>query len=195
MTDLPAQRVLLECVAVIDQQGISYAVMGGFAVRAWGIPRPTFDADVAVVVNGEQWAALLSSLEAEGFDVPSEHSTGFLDKLGPFQKAKVSRFYEGFVWSTDLFIAGDSFLESAVSRARRAVIGGVTVRVMAPEDIVLLKLIAGRRKDLADIDEILMISTNIDRDYLDLWAARLGVADRLADILPREAPPNPDKGV
>jgi len=43
VTDLPIERVLLESIDQIERLGIDYAVMGGFAARAWGLPRPTFD--------------------------------------------------------------------------------------------------------------------------------------------------------
>jgi hypothetical protein len=51
VTELPIQGILLDTVAVIEGLGIPYAVMGGFAARAWGLPRPTFDADIAIGVD------------------------------------------------------------------------------------------------------------------------------------------------
>lgn len=184
MTELPVQRMLLETVSVIERLGIPYAVMGGFAARAWGLPRPTFDADIAIAVDAEGLQGLFDALEQVGFEVPPEHRTGFLDVVAGFQKAKVNRFLDRHVWNTDLFVVNGEFLESAVARARRTTIGPSRVRVMAPEDIILLKLIASRRKDLADVEEIVALCRDLDVSYLRGWAARLGVRDRLKEFFP-----------
>jgi len=182
VTELPIQRILLDAVAVIERLRIPYAVMGGFAARVWGLPRPTFDADIAVAVDADGLQQLFVALEEEGFDIPQEHKTGFLDVIAGFQKAKVNRFLDRHVWHTDLFVVAGEFLSSALARARRATIAGTALRVMAPEDIILLKLIAYRRKDQADVEEILAVSTDLDVAYLQGWAARLGIGDRLAEF-------------
>ncbi len=184
MTELPIQRILLEGIAIIERLGVPYAVMGGVAARAWGLPRPTFDADIAVAVDAEGMQKLIAAFEAAGFDVPTEHRTGFLDAVGGFRNAKVNRFADGHVWSTDLFVVQGAFLSSALARARDARIGGAPVRVMAPEDIIPLKLIAHRRKDLADVEEIVACCDNLDMSYLHSWAAKLDVVDRLREFFP-----------
>ena len=185
MTDLPVEQVLLESIAQVERLGISYAVMGGFAARAWGLPRPTFDADIAVAVDAAGLQRLLAALEAAGFDVPPEHRAGFLDTIGELEKVKVTRFVARHVWSTDLFIVRGAFLNSALSRAVSAMIGGKPVRVMTAEDLILLKLMAHRRKDLADIEDIISGCPTLDERYLRVWAAKLDVANRLAEFLPR----------
>lgn len=184
MTELPIQQILLNSIVEIERLGIPYAVMGGFAARAWGLPRPTYDADIAIAVDSDGLQRLLNALDAAGFDVPAEHRSGFLDTVGSFQKAKVNHFACGHVWSTDLFLANGAFLESALARARAAPIGTARVQVMSPEDIILLKLIAHRRKDLADVEEIVVLCPDLDASYLRRWAATLGIADRLAEFLP-----------
>ena len=185
MTELPIQRVLLEGLAQIKRLGIPYAVMGGFAARAWGLPRPTFDADIAIAVDAAGLQRLFVALEGVGFDVPSEHKTGFLDDVGGFKKAKVNRFEDQHVWATDLFVVQGGLLESALGRAREANIGPERVRVMSPEDIILLKLLASRRKDLADVEEIVVVCKDLDTRYLEDWARRLNISDRLSEFFPR----------
>ena len=56
---------------------------------------------------------------------------------------------------------------------------------MAPEDIILLKLIAYRRKDQADVEEIFAVCKDLDFSYLREWAAKLSLEDRLAEFLSR----------
>ena len=54
---------------------------------------------------------------------------------------------------------------------------------MAPEDVILLKLIAYRRKDQLDVEEIVKVTPDLDKAYLRSWAARLDVSGRLAEFL------------
>jgi len=55
--------------------------------------------------------------------------------------------------------------------------------VVTPEDLVLLKLIAGRPRDLGDIQDTLTAQGQLDAKDLSHWAERLGVSDRLDEAL------------
>jgi hypothetical protein len=55
MTDLTA--VIHELIGLFDRFRLPYAIMGGIAVRAHGLPRPTFDVDF-VFMQGQLEQAL-----------------------------------------------------------------------------------------------------------------------------------------
>jgi hypothetical protein len=57
------------------------------------------------------------------------------------------------------------------------------IQVVTAADLILFKLMAGRRKDWVDIDNVLAIQGVPERPYLDRWATTLGVADRLHRVL------------
>ncbi|MBL9000831.1 MAG: hypothetical protein JNK25_06810 [Phycisphaerae bacterium] len=57
---------------------------------------------------------------------------------------------------------------------------------MSPEDIILLKLIASRRKDLADIEDITAACADLDVEYLRSWAVDLGISERLKEFFPEQ---------
>jgi len=78
LTELPIQRILLEVIGVLERLKIPYAIMGGFAVRTWGVPRPTYDADLAVSADEKGLNTLLSALEKARFEIPPEHRKGDL---------------------------------------------------------------------------------------------------------------------
>jgi len=183
MTELPVQRLLLDAVRVLDDLGIPYAVMGGFAVRAWGIPRPTYDVDLAVAVDEAGLEQLLSGLAEAGFDVPDEFRRGFRDIIADMRKVKVTRFVEGSVWEVDLFVAEGRFFEAAMPRRRPCPLEGRAVQTLAPEDVIALKLLAYRRKDQLDVEEILKVTPELDVDHLRRQARLLGVESRLAAFL------------
>jgi hypothetical protein len=56
LTELPVQALLLEAIEILDRLHVDSMIMGGFAVRSWGVPRPTYDADLAVAAEGEALA-------------------------------------------------------------------------------------------------------------------------------------------
>ena len=57
------------------------------------------------------------------------------------------------------------------------------VYVVSAADLVLFKLIAGRRKDWVDIDNIVAVEGVPEPGYLETWARLLGVEDGLRRIL------------
>jgi len=72
-----------------------------------------------------------------------------------------------------------TYQKQAVERAVAHVLDdGTTIRVLAIEDVIIHKLIAGRSKDAADVESILATDPDMDMAYLDHWLAEWGVADR-----------------
>jgi hypothetical protein len=51
------------------------------------------------------------------------------------------------------------------------------------EDLILLKLIAGRHRDRGDIDDLLLTRSELDEAYLRRWAGPLGVEAKLDEVL------------
>jgi len=52
--------------------------------------------------------------------------------------------------------------------------------------LILLKLIADRPRDWIDIADVLFVQGSIDETYLEHWANRLGVRDRLQRALAQD---------
>lgn len=72
----------------------------------------------------------------------------------------------------DVVIAGTDYQRGAVARAHREPVGGAAdVPVLTVEDVILHKPIAGRFRDLADIEAILAAQPNLDEAYLTEWTA------------------------
>jgi predicted nucleotidyltransferase len=57
-------------------------------------------------------------------------------------------------------LAGSSLEEEFLQRARIVDVGGVRVPVIAPEDLIVTKLLAGRPKDLEDARTVLIAQGN-----------------------------------
>jgi hypothetical protein len=179
VTDHPVFRVLHKTLDVFEGARVDCAVMGGFAVRHWALPRPTYDVDFAVAIGGEPLVRLLRAFEAAGFTVDHQFLTGFTDALAGLRKVAVSSFDSGAVWGVDIFLATTPFVRSAFDRRVRTEVEGRKLAVVSVEDLLLFKLLADRTKDRLDVEDTLLVCGPVDLPHLKKWAKHLGVTDRL----------------
>ncbi len=144
MMDL--RRTLDEVRAAFESRGIEYALIGGFALAAWGCPRNTIDLDL--LVRTDQLPAVDDALTSVGYSrwFRSENIT-HLDRGGD----PANRI--------DLLHAFRPASLAALGRVRRIPLGdgAGTVPVVEPEDLIGFKIQAlvndprRRAQDTADI--------------------------------------------
>jgi hypothetical protein len=177
---------------VLTTRGISHAFIGGLAMNAWSIPAPTYDIDVCAELAPEQVPGLVADLDRAGFVPPP---TSWLNSVGSarFQEFTVHWPYGTGLRAADIFLATDAFQKSALSRRRPVELAeGFRTSVIAPEDLLLYKLVAWRAKDRAAIERLLAVQSNLDWAYVRDWAGRLGVSPRLEEAR-RESGLDPEK--
>jgi len=164
----------------VEGLNVPYAVMGGIAATAWGMPHFTHDVDLALGVGAADAGPLLRALDAAGYLVPDEFLRGWTDRLAGTRKVVVRKFIGEHVWDVDLFLQESEFLGSVIARRRIVDLDGRMTPLVSPEDLVLFKLVAGRPKDQGHLDDLLLVVGPLDDAYLVSWAEKLGVRDRLA---------------
>ena len=98
-------------------------------------------------------------------------------------KIKVQKFEERHIWDVDLFLVTTPYQRAPFDRPRNVRFLGGDRWMITAEDLILHKLLANRRKDLLDVEEILKIHGSLDREYLRQWAVRLEIGDRLEAML------------
>ena len=181
MNDL--DEVLGACVRAFARLGISHAVMGGLAIRLLGIPRPTFDVDLTVAIPRDRLPELYAELDAAGFDVPDVYRGGWVDEVAGMPLIKFKLYVGGRGIDADIFLAETRFQRELMRRSTRDELWGIPVSLTTPEDLILLKLVANRPRDLGDIADLRMVQGDLDEAYMRRWAAELGIADRLERLL------------
>ena len=181
MMDL--NETLFELTSLLEESRIPYAVMGGLAVRVYSIPRATQDVDLTVTVNQSQLAQLLVELENREFSVPEAYRSGWVDSVADMPLVKLRRYVAGRGVDVDLFLTETSFQQSLMQRRRSAEIEGHAVQLVSPEDLILLKLVASRPRDLIDVQDILFTQGDLDESYLHHWAKELDVLPKLKNAL------------
>ena len=178
--DLPKLHAALGLVCdVLDARKIPYAVAGGLAVTIWGEPRATFDVDVAIAAetaDAEFLSAAIRSepaflLDPQILPMPPQMNIVRAHLLNKVENAAEIILVDFLLLPPDL--AG-----SLQKRRVPLSITGKTCWVCSCEDLIVLKLLAGRVKDLEDIRGMLRIQQSaIDRAYVDKWAQQLQVDD------------------
>ena len=185
MSELSA--ALGDFVQIFERLGIPYVLMGGIAVRVHGIPRPTHDVDFTVAIDRDRLPELFEAVQEAGYTVPEEYARGWVDQVAGMPLVKFRLYLEGRGIDIDLFLAESRFQTEVLARRRREVIDELAVWLVTPEDLILLKLLANRPRDLADVGDILFTQGQLDESYLRRWAVEVGVLDRLEQVL-REPP-------
>jgi hypothetical protein len=147
---------LEERLGAIDRlfraERIDYAIIGAFAVAAWGEVRGTRDLDL--LVEGAMIEHVSTALERSGYTV--EVRLG--DEDDPI--AAVVRAHSGSgeeLQQVDVLTGIRGAPAGIVVRARPVLLGSLAVSVASPEDMIVLKLLAGSVQDLEDARGIALL--------------------------------------
>ncbi|MFM7520321.1 MAG: hypothetical protein ACKO9B_07605 [Planctomycetota bacterium] len=168
---------------LFDRLGIPYAIMGGWAVRVYALPRPTYDVDFTVLVDRTRLPELYEAAEADGFTVPDQYRGGWVDAVADMPLVKFRLFQDGLGIDVDIFLAESDYQHELMRRRVQHTVAGTPAWFITVEDLILLKLIANRTRDRADIEDLLLASSELDEPYLRRWAVPLGIEAKLDEVL------------
>ena len=164
---LESLRVL---AAVLDDLCVPFALIGGHAVNAWLEPRVTADVDVTIEANAALLAGIKTRLLSLGYRVAREHGVSL--PSGPDFIRWVS--CDGAL-VVEMQVAKTHLQSRVIERAVRR---DGSIPVATPEDLLVLKLIANRPKDQADISGLVALSA-MDWPYVQQAAEEWGVLELL----------------
>lgn len=184
MADAPVSLDALYRIAgALDRTAVPYAFIGGIALSVWGVPRATFDLDLTVSVSGTEIATVLDGLQAAGCTVDEPFRRGFRDRLAGMETIHLHLRAGRTLLAVDMFLATTPFLRAVMERRVLVDVGRGPLPVFSAADLILFELLADRKKDRADVANMLSVQGVPDRAYLEHWAALQGVTGRLADAL------------
>lgn len=187
MQDL--NKAIEDFIALFDAFAFDYAIMGGIAVRVYGIPRATYDVDFTAAIPRQKLNDLFTRTEAVGYTVPEQYRSGWVDQVGGMPVIKIRLYLAEHGVDVDIFLAESAYQAILLQRRRWTKLNGLEACLVSPEDLVLLKLLANRPRDLADIGDVFFMQGQLDVSYMQQWADVIGVADRLSAVLQVHYPP------
>jgi hypothetical protein len=141
---------LRDFVSLFERLEAPYVLMGGFAVRVYGIPRPTYDVDFTIAITRQRLPELYRAISESGYTVPEPDESGWVDQVAGMPLVKSRLFFEGSTIDIDIFLAESAFQDELLARRKRQQVDDLPVWLVSPEDLILLKLIASRPRDLVD---------------------------------------------
>ena len=152
-------------------------IVGGLAVALLGRPRVTRDVDVLMLLPENKWSGFLAAGSAFGF-VPR-----IPDALAFAQEARVLLVrHQPTGIDIDIILGSLPFETEALDRATRIKVGGTTVLVPTPEDLIIMKAVAHRQRDAIDIDGLLAAHPKLNRQRIRRWVRDFADALESSDI-------------
>ena len=165
---------------VLSRWGDRWYLFGAQAVTLWGRPRLTADVDITVHLDPEDAAGFCADMERAAFQLLVSDRESFVarTRVLPF-------LHQPTQLPLDVVLAGPGLEQQFLQRAVRVDIEGVSVPVISPEDLVVVKILAGRPKDIEDVRSVLARRAGtLDRERIRSLLAALEQALSQNDLLP-----------
>lgn len=170
-------KVIKGVLTVCRRLKIGLVFSGGLAFSVVGRPRTTYDVDGIILVEDVKIEKLLRAFEAAGFKYDKKKPINAVRGL-PF----ITLLQPKFKTYVDLFIAASPFQKEILKRRKIVGLDGLRLPLTSAEDLILLKLLAGRERDMDDVREVILENRGkLDLAYLRKWAKTLGVEVFLED--------------
>ncbi|WP_437733382.1 DUF6036 family nucleotidyltransferase [Sorangium sp. So ce1335] len=174
----PFVELLGALADVFSRLGAGWYLFGAQAALLHGAARLTADVDVTVDLQGKDPEVLAKALTAAGFqmrveDIAFTHRTRVLPSL---------HLATGI--AADVVLAGPGLEELFLQRAQLHDLDGVQVPVACAEDVIVMKILAGRPKDIEDVVAIIAARTDLKLDLVRSTLRMLEEALDRNDLLP-----------
>lgn len=142
--------------------GVDWCLIGAQAAIVYGSRRSTQDIDISVMVDEALWPNFFDTLQRFGFVARRENALAFAQS----SRVLLMRHIESNI-PIDLVLAGPGLEALFLERARNTEILGTAMRVLAPEDLIASKLLAGREHDIDDIRAVIAHQPDLNIDQLN----------------------------
>lgn len=143
-----------------------YAVIGGIAVSLQAVPRATRDVDAIACVDEARWPEILA--QATAFRIQPRVADALV--FAAQTRVLLLRHADGV--PLDVSCGLLPFEQELVAGADTIDVGGARLRVATPAHLLVLKAVANRLQDWADVETLLQAHPGVD-----VVAARRVVAE------------------
>ena len=154
-----ASEVAERLAAQLNIRGCEYALGGAIALNYWANPRGTMDVDLTLFLPPEQPAEVIWQLGEIGCEVNATDAAASLREHG-FCQCQYGSI------RVDVFVPKIPFYESARQRRRNVLLGNERVMVWDAETLSVFKMMFFRRKDVADVEQILKNQPSLERAWV-----------------------------
>ncbi|GAC1578518.1 MAG: hypothetical protein NVS3B20_09600 [Polyangiales bacterium] len=176
----PVAVALRDLARSFEALGVRWFLIGGQAAILYGSTRVTEDIDVTVELGAHTARELVSQVSRRGFSLRVSDSARFVERTRVLPIVHLASSVP-----VDIVFAGPGLEESFLERARSQRREGLRIPVASPEDIIVMKILAGRPRDVDDIRAVLRaMKGKLDLPGLRKTLAMLEEALGQSDLLP-----------
>ena len=141
----PLTTLLSDLHSLFERKKIRWYIFGAQASILYGASRMTADVDVTVIYGDRPIETLLNALKNEGFDIRVADAADFVERT-----RVLPALHKKTGMPIDIVFGGPGLEEEFERRAHLYNVEGVMVPTASAEDIISMKILAGREKDLED---------------------------------------------
>lgn len=177
---LPADllKPLADLGSWLDAVHAQAVVVGGVAVSFLGRPRFTQDIDALAILADAEWEAAILVAAAHGIVPRIDDPVAFARR----SRVLLLRHRDSSI-DIDVILGGLPFEEQVVAQGRTYSVGGVSVRLPRVEDLLIMKAVAHRPRDLQDIESLLDAHPHVDLRPVRQWISDFAAATAMSDLL------------
>ncbi|HQM26726.1 MAG TPA: hypothetical protein PKW97_09440 [Syntrophorhabdus sp.] len=173
-------EVLRKVVEKLRDLDIEYMLSGSVAMNFYGQPRMTRHIDIIISIKETQIRRFIDAFKEE-FYIESEMVLKEVSGKGMFNVS-----LNDYIVKVDFILRKDTKYDiNAFERRRLVNVGDFEICLISPEDLVPNKLLWAREGNSEiqkrDVKNILMITDDIDFNYLRDWSKRLSVDSLLEE--------------
>lgn len=162
LTPFLAPLVALQgLLARFENRGV---IIGGIAASLLGTPRLTADLDAVLLLDVDDIPRLIHEAAAEGISPRIPDCEAFARKSHVLLLRHSTSGTD-----IDISLGLLPFEAEMVARSQVHRIGPITLCLPTPEDLIILKAVAHRPKDLLDIQAVAANHPDLDRGWVERW--------------------------
>ena len=169
---------LADLMKWLDDTKMPSMIIGGVAASVLGQPRLTQDIDALATLPEADWANAVSTAAGHGILPRIENPLDFARR----SRVLLMRHAASAI-NIDLTFGRLSFEQTAIDNSEIHEIGGLRVRLPRVEDLLIMKAIARRPKDLQDIEGLLAAHPEADVLAVRQWVREFATAMSMSDML------------
>ncbi len=155
----------------LADRDVRHAISGDPAMAAHGLVRTTTSVEILVVAPSLQWARAFEAVREHGF------SGGDRELIASLRDRYAAEMRSG-PWAVEIFVPVLPYHGTLVDRAVRIDVNGVDVPFVSLEDLIVLKFLWHRTKDVADAHALIAGGgLRIDAEYVRVTLGSILPAD------------------
>lgn len=169
---LPLVAALEALIGWLADSQVPGIIIGGVAASLLGRPRATRDVDAVIWLDDERrLPSLVEAARGRGLSPRIDDALGFA-----LQSRVVLLRHDASTIDLDIALGGLPFEKEAIDQAVTVSLGALRVPLPRPEDLIIMKAVAHRPRDMADIEAIIAATGSLDVDRIRGWIRQFSEA-------------------